>query len=694
MTKSASAAPRRPRGPRRSQLNHSGLCAGEAAHLAHAIAHVMSGLTPAEVARRGEDLLDMVAREVPVPALAKIKNSANPVAADLRAVAKELAAKPARATALDRILAWLGDIFAFDETERAILGVFVRFAKLESWRELGRRADKRGSNLTTASLACFLGIPANQVEGKLMPGARLLSSQLISDDRDGEFSQCRLLWRISHVEAASREELERWLMPEREESTLAWDDFDHLGAQREIAAKIAQAREPASILLFGEPGTGKSEFARLLARQIGAGATFAGLADEGGMEPNRHERLAHLFLLRAMCGSMRDRLIIVDEADDVLAFHDRKSASKQWINRLVEDPKVTTIWIVNRSRDLDPAVLRRMTLAVHFERPKLPVRERIVKRAAAATNLALTDAEVQEIAALKTSPAVIASGLRAAHVSSGGADIAQTAIRSVMGAMGHSRTPERRDSEKHYDPALSRADTDLSLLADRLAQSTNRGWSLLLSGPSGTGKTAFARYLAERLGLEIEVRRGSDLLGPFVGETEQKIAAAFSCAADRGAMLLIDEADSFLYRRGAEMRSWEVSQVNEMLVQMEHLRAPFVATTNFADVLDPAAQRRFTLRASFEAMTTAQVAQLFKSHFGQAWPRHLPLHEGQTPGDFAVVAKRGRLLGEADPLVLVRWLQQEIEARGDQSRGVMGFQLSLAECGRERQLYPNAAASA
>ncbi len=167
-------------------------------------------------------------------------------------------------------------------------------------------------------------------------------------------------------------------------------------------------------------------------------------------------------------------------------------------------------------------------------------------------------------------------------------------------------------------------------------------------------------------------------MSPYVGETEQNIAEAFATAAEREALLLIDEADSFLYRREAGQRSWEVSQVNEMLVQMEHLRTPFVATTNLADKLDPASQRRFTLRVAFQPMTAQQARRLFRAQFGQDWPMSWPVHESHTPGDFAVVAHRARLLGEVDPLILLRWLREEIEARGDSVRGTMGFHVPVA----------------
>lgn len=253
-------------------------------------------------------------------------------------------------------------------------------------------------------------------------------------------------------------------------------------------------------------------------------------------------------------------------------------------------------------------------------------------------------------------------------------DQCRLSVTTAASSHGQSCAPDSPGGSV-YDPQLSRADTDLSRLSEQLANSPDRGWSLLLSGPSGTGKSAFARHLAEAMGIEVEERRCSDLMSPYVGETEQNIAEAFARAAERGAMLLIDEADSFLYRREAGQRSWEVSQVNEMLVQLEHLRTPFVATTNLADNLDAATQRRFTMRATFRSMTTDQARKLFQAHFGQVWPAERPVHEGQTPGDFAVVAHRARLLSEREPAVLLRWLREEIEARGNLSRGFMGFHI-------------------
>ena len=172
--------------------------------------------------------------------------------------------------------------------------------------------------------------------------------------------------------------------------------------------------------------------------------------------------------------------------------------------------------------------------------------------------------------------------------------------------------------------------------------------------------------------MAVEERRGSDLLDPYVGGTEANIAAAFRDAGRAGALLLIDEADDFLFDRRRAERSWERGMVNEMLRAMERQQGPFVATTNLGDMLDPAAQRRFTLHVRFRALTPTRAAALFAATFGQGLPAGTEPLDALTPGDFAVVADRARLLGESDPHALVRDLRGEAEARGERG-GRAGF---------------------
>ena len=103
-------------------------------------------------------------------------------------------------------------------------------------------------------------------------------------------------------------------------------------------------------------------------------------------------------------------------------------------------------------------------------------------------------------------------------------------------------------------------------------------------------------HLAEVLDRPLMLKRASDLQSKWLGEAEQNMARMFRDATTDGAVLLLDEADTFLRdRRGAE-KSWEVSQVNEMLTQLETFHGVFIASTNLMESLDQAALRRFELK--------------------------------------------------------------------------------------------------
>ena len=127
--------------------------------------------------------------------------------------------------------------------------------------------------------------------------------------------------------------------------------------------------------------------------------------------------------------------------------------------------------------------------------------------------------------------------------------------------------------------------------------------------------------LAERLDRPLKVKRASDLLSNWVGGTEANIAEAFAEARDQGAVLLFDEADSLLLDRGDAQRSWEITQVNEMLTWMDSHPLPFVAATNFARRLDPAALRRFVFKIELRALSAERGGAGLRALLRQRRPR-------------------------------------------------------------------------
>jgi len=240
-------------------------------------------------------------------------------------------------------------------------------------------------------------------------------------------------------------------------------------------------------------------------------------------------------------------------------------------------------------------------------------------------------------------PALMKTALNAAAIAGGKLEevelVAETMSRSVA-----RRPPTAAAKAVPFLPELTNADFDLALVKRAAVSEHGRELSLFFYGPPGTGKSAFARHLAEAMDMEPMLRRGSDLMSMWVGETEKRIARAFAEARNDRRFLIIDEAEPFLWTRSAESRSWEVSTVDELLIQMESHTLPFACTTNLPEAVDSAALRRFSLKVKFDFLKPDQSSRAYAHFFAREAPAALRHMTALTPSDFANVAKRCRLL--------------------------------------------------
>ena len=237
----------------------------------------------------------------------------------------------------------------------------------------------------------------------------------------------------------------------------------------------------------------------------------------------------------------------------------------------------------------------------------------------------------------------------------------------------HGRSGKKRIvAERGFSTALLNCDTDLEKLTKRIIGLEEENFSLCLYGVPGSGKSAYARFLAEKLNMGVLHKRASDLFGKWIGETEKNIAAAFAEALKKKMLLVFDEADSFLQDRRNAQRSWEVTQVNEMLTQMESHPLPFVCTTNLMDDLDQASLRRFTFKVKYDFLTRQQTECAFKHFFGADCTSSLGGLTCLSPGDFAVVAKKANICGINDHKELVAMLRQEQDVKDVKSNPI-GF---------------------
>src|SRR6185503_20114093 len=75
------------------------------------------------------------------------------------------------------------------------------------------------------------------------------------------------------------------------------------------------------------------------------------------------------------------------------------------------------------------------------------------------------------------------------------------------------------------------------------------GIKALFVGPSGTGKTLGAGWLATRLGLPLYRVDLASVTSKYIGETEKNLAELFARAEDAEVVLLFDEADALFGNR-------------------------------------------------------------------------------------------------------------------------------------------------
>lgn len=159
-----------------------------------------------------------------------------------------------------------------------------------------------------------------------------------------------------------------------------------------------------------------------------------------------------------------------------------------------------------------------------------------------------------------------------------------------------------------------------------LASNSARGQGLavLLSGPSGTGKTLAAEVLAGALGLEVFRIDLAGLVSKWIGETEKNLARIFDAAAAGGAVLFFDEADALFGKRSEVKDShdrYANVEVAYLLQRMEQHRGISILATNLRGNLDQAFLRRLRFAVDFPYPDEAARRAIWALHLPKRAPR-------------------------------------------------------------------------
>jgi SpoVK/Ycf46/Vps4 family AAA+-type ATPase len=514
-----------------------------------------------------------------------------------------------------------------------------------------------------------------------------------------------------------------------------------------LGRAVAQKETGINVLLYGPPGTGKTELAKVVAQAAGLDLFEVEYADRDGNSLSGRDRYRSLQIAQVFLKGSAQAALLFDEVEDVfppisseaaqlLARAEQVAApangsvnGKAWVNQILESNTVPTLWVTNSIGQIDPAFRRRFAYHLELKSPPPGAREGVVRKSLEGATV--SDAFVAKLSARKgLTPAQIRTAVRFAGLATQPLQEVQAKLSRETAAPGTETGAEKlpydlpaaksepavqtdaglSPFEKMIERQLKNADQalgnrvdlpparkmvtryDLSMLnvetrydVARIVESLKaRGHgNLCFYGAPGTGKTALGEHIATALEKPLIIKQASDLMSKYVGETEQQMAAMFREAEAEKAVLLLDEADSFLQDRRGAQRTYEVTEVNEMLQGMERYNGIFICTTNLLDRIDQAALRRFTFKIKFKPLTPEQRETMFvvealggnRELMTPDLRQKLALLEQLCPGDFAAVKRQGVILAaELEPTEFLEQLEAEhrIKPEVRENRG-MGF---------------------
>ncbi|MDX8413856.1 MAG: AAA family ATPase, partial [Mariprofundales bacterium] len=364
---------------------------------------------------------------------------------------------------------------------------------------------------------------------------------------------------------------------------LTASDFPHLDEDIKIIEKILRhslknRRCGTNILFYGAPGTGKTELARLLATKLKTILFEVKTTDDESNLVFPKKRLEMYCFSQQFLGAGQENILLFDEVEDafpmrrfsVFGLDIRSGENKGRVNRILEENRTPSIWISNEVQQIDPSFLRRFDYVLEVNTPPRSVRLNIIEHAM--HDLPVTPTFMASIAEHgQFSPAEIDKVSRVLRILECESEVeAERALERMLGntlRLSNSALPPRKKQSTTYSLELLNTPVAIPPLLDGLQRSGHG--TLCFYGPPGTGKSALATHIAHHLDKPLISKRASDILSKWIGESEKNIANMFAQARSEEGVLLLDEADSFLRNRLDAKQPWEVTQVNELLVQME-----------------------------------------------------------------------------------------------------------------------------
>jgi len=602
----------------------------------------------------------------------------------------------------------LSSILSLSIVEKDVLE-FLLLLKLVP--ELKEATSLIGDKLTRGdfidALAVILDSSKETIALVIRPGAKLFNSglvrlpNLVCELNDKVEFRASLLDAMTASHGNTQEFLDIFVN-RAGPVKLTPNDFDGYGGSYSLLFSYIKTAiiKPAigqNVLIYGVPGAGKTEMVRTLCKDVDAELFEISPKGPYGEAIQIDACLSSLLLSQSLLKENNNAVLLFDDVDGIFPGSDTpfqtgllaSNEKKSWFNNLLETNQVPVIWVANNIGHLNQCYLRRFDIILKIEPTDADLQSSLIKTVCIRNDMDATswvdkvphNSHLTPGIVEKTLKAMPNSGLNSFEA----ADLFQKTANSFFEPMG---LPKFQIHKKGtfdgltYNVDLLNVNVDIDSLLDGLKQ--NGSGRFLCYGEPGTGKTAFAKYLSEMLEKPLIKVQLSEVLNKYIGETEKAISKAFQQAEKESAILLIDEIDSLLSSRERAHHTWEVSQVNELLVQIEKYEGILLGCTNHKTALDAASERRFDLKIKFKHLEAISTWSLFEKVLNQheielgddkssVKKRVLEL-ESITLGDFNMILRGLRFAKEGvSALGLLIGLEAEVKSRGYHRRRGIGF---------------------
>ncbi|HEV2269194.1 MAG TPA: AAA family ATPase [Steroidobacteraceae bacterium] len=420
-----------------------------------------------------------------------------------------------------------------------------------------------------------------------------------------------------------------------------------------------------NILLFGPPGTGKTDIARTFANEGGVKFISAGTADLKGQYTGQSAHLVRELFGRARASA--PCVLFIDEIEAVTAKRDSSETdafTKDIVTEMLaqmegatkSDRQVIVLAATNLPETIEPAILSRFTSKIEIPLPDEPARAEILRRTIVERpcDPALDAAEISAFLAKRLNR-------------KSGRDLVKIVERAMERAATESDSPETvcltRDllmkealpqAKEVSEAALAEIWAKIILkpavkqdllnkirVFNRADKAAPKG--LLLYGPPGTGKTEIARRIADSASCYFMSLKGPDLKAGYSGQSGGRVQKIWEQARARGrCVMFIDECEGVFARRGGT----NSDPLSEELVQAflaewdgvgsEDQRVWVVGATNRKDLLDDAITSRFGAEVEIGLPEAAERLQILKLEMLKLdRPAEIPEFLGQATVGFA-----------------------------------------------------------